>query len=108
VSQDQHPLGLLDPELRAAALDVLGDVLGWRLTDRRWAVVGQVVDGLRAALRERDAEMLRASTYDLELAGPVRATPIGDTPVVDAPAPVRVLVNTLIFELSEPAQGEAD
>jgi hypothetical protein len=93
------PPDVLDGELRADALDVLRDALQWRLTGRRWSVVEAAVGAVTASWRAGDVATLRAAVYELELAGPVRATAVGDTPVVDPPEPVREQINELIFEL---------
>jgi hypothetical protein len=92
----------LDEELRQDALDVLRDVTRWTLSDSRWTSVADVVGALAAALAARDWTSLRAAVYDLELAGPVRATRIGTTTIlVPAPEPVREEINELIHALAD-------
>lgn len=97
----EPPPDLLDDELRADAIDVLRDALEWRLTGRRWSAVEAAVSSLTAAWRAGDIAALRTGVYELELAGPVRATAIGDTPVVEPPEPVREEINELIFALED-------
>jgi hypothetical protein len=109
MASDQSPSGLpdtLDDELREDALDVLRDALQWRLTGPRWARVETAVEAVTSALRSGDVAALRTAVYELELAGPVRATGLGDTPVVDAPEPVREEINELIYTLDGRAAGE--
>jgi hypothetical protein len=89
----------LDGELRADALDVLRDVLEWRLTGLRWTAVTAALEAMSAALPSGDVASFRAAVYELELAGPLRATGFGDTPSVDPPLPVREEVNELILIL---------
>jgi hypothetical protein len=109
MASDQSQSGLpdaLEAELRGDALAVLQDALEWRLTGPRWAAVAEAVEAVTSALRTGDVEALRAAVYDLELAGPVRATGFGDTPVVDAPEPVREEINELIHTLDGRAATE--
>lgn len=99
----------LDPALREDALDVVRDAVRWRLTARRWAGVAEVVAGLDAAMRAGDADAVWARVYELELAGPVRATGIHEDPVIPAPDPVRPVLDALVRALEEdepePLQG---
>jgi len=88
-----------DKELREDAVDVLRDALAWRLEPARWAVVAAAVDALTGALQAGDVDAVRAAVYELELAGPVRAGGFGETPVVEAPVPVREEINELIHAL---------
>jgi hypothetical protein len=91
----------LDDELRQDALDVLQDVTRWRLTGSRWESVADIVESLSAAREAGDWAALRAAVYDLELAGPVRATRIGADAVVPAPDPVREEINELVHALDD-------
>ncbi len=93
----------LDDELRADAINVLRDALEWRLTGPRWSAVETAVAVVTAAWRAGDVAALREAVYELELAGPVRATGIGDTPVVPPAEPVRDDINQMIFELEDAA-----
>lgn len=104
---DRPTPNVLDGELRADALDVLWEAVEWRLTGRLWSSVEAVVAALTGAWRSGDIVALRAAVYELELAGPVRATAIGDTPIVEPPDPVREEINELIFALDggEPRAG---
>jgi hypothetical protein len=89
----------VDQELREDALDVLRDALVWRLEPARWAAVAVAVNALADALHVGDVEAVRAAVYDLELAGPVRAVGVGDTPQVVTPEQVREEINELIHRL---------
>lgn len=91
----------LDDDVRADALDVLVDTLQWRLTEPRWVAIRAAVDALAAAVRAGDVEAVRAAVADLELLGPVRATPIGHEPLVPAPDPVRDEINELVRAMDD-------
>ena len=93
VTGDIHAL---DDDVRADALDVLTDALQWRLTEPRWSAVRTAVDALAAAVRAGDAVAVRAAVADLELLGPVRATPIGREPIVPPPDGVLDEINELV------------
>src|SRR5215218_4313833 len=90
---------IMDEELRQDALDVLADALEWQLQPARWRFVEEALNALKAARRAGDVEAIRAAIYQLELAGPVRAIGVGDTPLVDAPKDVREEINELIHTL---------
>jgi hypothetical protein len=89
----------LDDETSAEALDVLGDLLEWQLAPQRWERVEQIVVAMAEALAAGDADGLREATAELELAGPVRVTRIGATPLVPAPERVRDRANHLVHSL---------
>jgi len=89
----------MEDDLREDAVDVLRDALVWRLEDGQWRAVAQAVDALVAALVAGDASSFREALYDLELAGPVRATRIEDAEALSPPEPVRERVNELIHTL---------
>jgi hypothetical protein len=94
--------------LRADAVRTLSHVLHWELTPARWELLGGMLDALDAATAEADA--LAAATADLQLAGPMRITPIGAPRVERRPAPpeVRERVNELMHVLrgGEPAGAD--
>jgi hypothetical protein len=89
----------LDDELRTDALDVLRNVLKWRLAGRRWDAVEEAVAAMASALACRDLRAFRAAVYDLELSGPTRAVPFPNDPGVEPPPPVIEEVNELIYTL---------
>jgi hypothetical protein len=86
-------------DVRAEALDVISDALQWRLADVRWQAIEQVLAAMDAALAADDMTALTAATADLELAGPLRITRIGATPVAPPPPPVRDRLNRLVHSL---------
>ena len=98
VTGDTHAL---DDEVRSDALDVLTDALQWRMTEPRWAAIRAAVDALATAVRAGDVEAARPAVADLELLGPVRATPIGHEPLVPAPDPVRDEINELVRAMDD-------
>ena len=83
---------------REEALEVLVDACQWRLTEKHWQSIDQTLTAMDAALKARDAAALATATADLEIAGPVRITKIGDPPV-EPPAPVRDRMNRLVHSL---------
>jgi hypothetical protein len=87
-------------EAKLAALDVLTDVLQWRLSEARWTRVTEIVQSIDKALSAGDLTALVAATIDLELAGPVRIIRVGATPQVPASPPVRERVNRLVYSLT--------
>jgi hypothetical protein len=96
---NEHPASLVDAKLRADALDVLQDVIQWRLTATRWATVRGALDAMRAAYDAGEVDALREAVYDLELAGPVRANSLAGDEVGEPPAPVYDVANRLQHDL---------
>lgn len=88
-----------DADVRAEALDVISDALEWRLAEARWQAIEQVLSAMEAALEADNMDALAAATADLELAGPLRITRIGATPVVPPTTPVRDRLNQLVHSL---------
>jgi len=93
-------------ETIADALDVLGDVGAWRLTEPRWVQVETILQSLATAVAAADFDGLRRATAELELIGPVRITRIGATPIVAPPRRVRDITNHLVHQLTA-ATGDA-
>jgi hypothetical protein len=98
-------------QVRADALSVLRDLLGWTLTSARWAEVMDVLDGLGSGVDLADPvqlEKLAAVTSTLELAGPVRISRI-TTAASPVPGALRDRVNQLIDQLAVPGgEGQDD
>jgi hypothetical protein len=88
-------------ETVATALDVLGDLDAWRLSEPRWARVEEILEALTAAVAAADLDGVRQATADLEVIGPVRITRIGAVPVVPPPRRVRDRTNHLVHLLTE-------
>jgi hypothetical protein len=102
VSPDESPAGTRsgnDFDARAEALDVVSDALQWRLTEARWQAIEPVLLAMNAALAAGDLHALEAAAADLGLAGPLRITRIGATPVVPPAPPIRDLLNRLVYSL---------
>jgi len=93
-----RPAGF-DDETRAHAVAVLTDVPEWQLVPQRWERVEQIVDVLGEALAGGDIAAVREATAELQLAGPVRVTRIGVTPLVPVPERVRDRANHLVHSL---------
>ena len=92
------------------ALDVLSDVLSWRLAAPRWQEIEKMLVAMDTALQANDLAALAEATIRLELAGPLRATRIGGTSVSAPPDAVRGRVVQLTVSLRgrRRAQEERD
>jgi hypothetical protein len=77
----------------------LADLLQWQLVPKRWERVEQIVDSAAQAVAAGDVDALRDAIGELELAGPVRVTRIGATPLVPPPDQVRDRANHLVHSL---------
>jgi len=97
-------------QIRTEAVRALSHVEYWELTPARWELLAGMLDGLAAAAPAGDVDAIAVATADLELAGPMRITPIGagsrpaeagPTGVVRIPVPpeIRERVNELIHML---------
>ncbi|MFI7465118.1 CATRA system-associated protein [Nonomuraea sp. NPDC049646] len=96
----------LGAEAVADALDVLDDLLEWRLASARWERVRDLLDALAAALRSHDPEAAQEAVAELELAGPVRVTRIGTKPLLPPSEDVRDRRNRLVHALGEVRSGQ--
>lgn len=97
-------------EIRRDTVDVLRDVLRWRLTLAQWDEVIEILAPLEIPLDLADPECLAALTrvsVALELAGPQLLTPI-DKEASPAPDFVRDRANTLIGNLAQPVWAGDD
>jgi hypothetical protein len=102
----------LDGETRADALDVLRDLLDWRMAPARWEQVERLVAAMDSALADGDVNALRRATIELELASPVRVTRLGATPQGPPPEKVRERANHMIHSIGSvttptPDSGQA-
>lgn len=89
----------MEDDVREDALDVLQDVLVWRLTGSRWRAVEQALEMMAGALTVGDSAVFRAAIYDLELAGPVRAVRVEDASTLPVPQRVWERINELVHTL---------
>jgi hypothetical protein len=64
-------------EVRRAALEVLSDVLEWLMPLTRWDQVAERVAAMERAVAADDLAALDDAVMELELAAPVRITPVG-------------------------------
>jgi hypothetical protein len=90
------------------ALDVLSNVLTWQLAAPRWQVLEKVLVAMDTALQANDLEALAEATIQLELAGPVRITRIGDTSVSAPTDAVRGRVAHLIRSLRDRRRAQEE
>ncbi len=97
-----------DPGTRGAAIEVLEYIVQLEMTPARWERLTELIDIAIQAATAGDRDGLRQATVELELAGPVRITRIGDSPSVPPPQGVRERVNHLIHALSTDADRDAD
>ncbi len=84
----------------ADIVEVLRDVLEWRLSAARWPQVEQVLAVLRTALADDDADLVMQALTDLELCGPVRVKRLGEQELGPASAQMREVVVEMIHSLS--------
>lgn len=94
--QSGSGLPALDPEAAEDLLDVLDDLLVWRLAPDRWERVGHILDTIASAVAAADVQKLIEAVTELELASPVRAHRIGHGDVVPVPQPLRDRANQLV------------
>ena len=90
------------------ALDLLGEVLVWRLAVDRWRAVDQALRDLMAAAAADEPDAFREVLHDLELAGPTRAVRIEDAEKLPAPQPVRERINQLVHTLESSGPATED
>src|SRR5688572_22150180 len=95
---DSAPMGMIDEAVRLEAAPLLGDLSAWRLSDRQWTVVYDVLCAMSAAVVDDSADALRHTVRDLEVLSPPRITPLGAVPVGPPPA-VLVLRDRLVHDL---------
>jgi hypothetical protein len=88
-------------DLRSDALDILSDALQWRLPAARWESVEKVAQALRDAVRAGDLEELEAALGDLELAAPLRITPLGGEETTPATPGLRNIARDVVHDLGQ-------
>lgn len=95
----------MEVDIRDEALDILQEAMTWRLSHHRWNAVGRALDALDAALHEDATDRLREAIHGFELAGPIRATRLEDTPTSPPPSPIRLRINELVHSLRSEHQS---
>jgi hypothetical protein len=93
--------GALPSSLKADIVDIVSDVLQWRLTEARWKQVEQLVNALHEALQTASLEAVEKATADLELASPLRIIPIGTPPLEPPESQLRGIVVRIVHDLGE-------
>lgn len=91
----------IDEEARWDACAVLGALLGWTATEKRWAKIDKSLDALLDAWVAGDEEAFRDATSDLEVLDPGRAKEAGTTPEVPPPDSTRVRQNETIHRIGK-------
>ncbi|PSL52112.1 hypothetical protein B0I31_11564 [Saccharothrix carnea] len=76
---------MLEEEVVDHARAVLDDLLGWEMTGQGWREVAELVADLTEAVRSGASDAVHDATEDLAVVAPVRATRIGEEPVVPPP-----------------------
>lgn len=94
-------------DLRSDVLDILSDTVRWRLPAARWEGVEKLVQALYDAVREGDLEKLEATLGDLELAAPLRITPIGGEQTTQATSKLRNIADRVVHDLGQGIGSEA-
>ncbi|MFD3589818.1 CATRA system-associated protein [Streptomyces sp. NPDC058683] len=97
----------IDDETRTDVVEVLGDLLEWKLSPQRWDRVQALVDALADAVAAGDGDGVRDVTAELELSGPVRISRVGSDPVIPAPSHTRDVANHLVHSLGGPPPQDA-
>lgn len=64
-------------KVRGAALEVLSDVLEWLMPPARWDRIAERIAAMERAVAADDLAALDDAVMELELAAPVRITPVG-------------------------------
>ncbi|SDG82229.1 CATRA system-associated protein [Pseudonocardia oroxyli] len=99
VTEREHPGH--DAALWEEALDVVEDARAWQLHPEAWSILGGIVSRLATAVARRDLAAVQTGVLELELLGPVRATPL-DAPVTGpVPEEVDLLLNRLVHDLQD-------
>lgn len=102
-----QPAADVPEDLRSDVLDLLSDAVQWRLPAARWEGVEELVQALHDALSEGDLAKLEAALGDLELAAPLRITPIGGEQTTQAPPPVRNGIIRVVYDLGQGIGSDA-
>ncbi|RLK59612.1 CATRA system-associated protein [Actinokineospora cianjurensis] len=100
--------GALVEKVRAAALQVLGNVLRWRVAARRWPRLADLVAAVEHAVAAGDTAALDIAAANLEAATPFRNQQINQPPEarVGAPDELRERINRLQHDLGRHTDEE--
>ena len=88
-------------DLRSDVHDIMSDAVRWRLPHERWAAIEDQTARVLEALRTDDLVALRAALGELEVAAPLRITPIGGEPTFPATSRLRGLATQVVHDLGE-------
>lgn len=88
-------------DLRSDVLDILSDALQWRLPAARWESVEALAQVLHDAVRTGDLEKLEVALGDLELAAPLRVTPLGGEETIPATTRLRNIIRGVVHNLGQ-------
>jgi CATRA-associated small protein len=97
----------LPDDLRSDVLDIISDTVQWRLPEARWAEIEELVKALHEALHAGDLQAVEQALGALELAAPLRITPIGGEPTRPAPLRLRNLAQQVVHDLGEGLESDA-
>lgn len=105
-------VGASDEEWLAAcdeALELVSDVLLWKLQESRWEQVLAAIAEVAEAVEAGSLDVLWRGIADLELCSPLRvSTGLGDTPRLPATRPIRVRAAKLTGKLRSQGHPRAD
>jgi hypothetical protein len=93
--------GALPDDLRSDVYDIVSDAVQWRLPGEDWPKIEALVDALYQSLRSGDPAAVKSAVIELELAAPLRITPIGGPPTDPASARLRRVAETIVHDLGE-------
>ncbi|MFI5590008.1 CATRA system-associated protein [Amycolatopsis sp. NPDC051758] len=88
-------------DLRSDVLDILSDAVQWRLPAARWEGVEKLVQALHYAIKQGDSAKLEEILGDLELAAPLRITPIGGEQTTPATSKLRNIAAGVVHDLGQ-------
>lgn len=93
--------GALPDDLRSDAHDIVTDAVQWRLAAADWPHIEALLTDLYQALLTGDPATVESALVELELAAPLRITPIGGPPTDPPPARLRRVAELIVHDLGE-------